>query len=176
MAPNTAAAHKIFHSGEGSGAAAAELNNGIERGSEGRRKIHRGKICYARKVAFSARPIVSSICITATRFVAFSFHPMISRSSSPPSSEQHFRIGGDGHWNASLFLFCPATTTHPANRGRPPRSPDPTGFGPAVSRAAPGRVSPLFVRSWFFGMVERRYSRRHQDNSTRSDRLARSRD
>ena len=108
--------------------------------------------------------------------VAFSFHPMISRSSSPPSPEQHFRIGGDGHWNASLFLFCPATTTHPANRGRPPRSPDPTGFGPAVSRAAPGRVGPLFGRSWFFGMVERRYSRRHQDNSTRSDRLARSRD
>ena len=99
---------------------------------------------------------------------------MISRSSSPPSPEQHFRIGGDGHWNASLFLFCPATTTHPANRGRPPRSPDPTGFGPAVSRAAPGRVGPLFGRSWFFGMVERRYSRRHQDNSTRSDRLARS--
>ena len=36
-------------------------------------------------------------------------------------------------------------------------------------------MSPLFGRSWFFGMVERRYSRRHQDNSTRSDRLARSR-
>ena len=60
-----------------------------------------------------------------------------------------------------------------ARRQQPtrPRSSDPTGFSPDVTAGGSG---PLFGRSWFFGMVERRYSRRHQDNSTRSDRLARS--